>query len=356
MRVAFDAGPLLDPPTGVGRYARELGEALELSGVEVARYAVALGGRPPEGVARLRMPARLARWSWQRWEKPRVEKLTGPVDVFHATNFVLPPTDAPGVVTVHDLSFFRDDVFPGGERLRVLVPWSIDRAARVFVPTASIADELSERLGFPRERTVVTPEGVSPVFFGATPLSDVTLGRMGIARPYAVAVGTIEPRKNLGNLLRAWTAARSDLEDWTLVLAGPKGWGPELPPTEAVRAIGWVGDETLPGLLAGADLFCYPSLYEGFGLPPLEAMASGTPTLVGRYAAAAEVLGDAALIVDARDVDAIAQGMVELATDGALRSRLRVKGRARATEFTWRATARMTIRGYSEAIDDRGDT
>ena len=356
MRVAFDAGPLLDPPTGVGRYARELGEALELSGTEVARYAVALGGSAPAGVARLRMPARLARWSWQRYAMPRVEKLTGPVDVVHATNFVLPPTEAPGVVTVHDLSFFRDDVFPGGERLRELVPWSIGRAARVLVPTAAVADELSQRLRFSRERTVVTPEGVAPVFFGATPLSDVALAHMGIARPYAVAVGTIEPRKNLRNLLRAWSAASSDLEDWTLVLAGPRGWGPDLPPAEGVRPIGWVGDETLPGLLAGAEFFCYPSLYEGFGLPPLEAMAAGTPALVGRYAAAPEVLGDAALIVDPVDVDAIARGLVALATDESLRSGLRVKGRGRATDYTWTGTARRTIRGYAEAIDDGGTT
>jgi glycosyltransferase involved in cell wall biosynthesis len=354
MRVAFDAGPLLDPPTGVGRYARELSEALELSGIEIARYAVALRGTPPAGVSRLRMPARVARWSWRRWGRPSVEKLVGPVDVVHATNFVLPPTEAPGVVTVHDLSFLRDDVFPGGERLRELVPWSLEHAARVFVPTRFVADELAERLSFPRERAVVTPEGVAPVFFGASPLSDLTLGRMGIARPYAVAVGTLEPRKNLHNLLRAWTAARSELRDWTLVLAGPKGWGPGLPPVDGVLPIGWVGDETLPGLLAGAEVFCYPSFYEGFGLPPLEAMAAGTPALVGGYGAAAEVLGDAALIVDPVDVDALAQGLVALAADGALRDRLRVKGRGRATEYTWTGTARATIRGYAGAVDDRG--
>lgn len=356
MRVAFDAGPLLDPPTGVGRYARELSEALELSGAEVARYAVALTGTPPPGVARLRMPARLARWSWRRGGGPRIEKLTGPVDVVHATNFVLPPTEAPGVVTIHDLSFFRDDVFPGGERLRDLVPWSLQHAERALVPTSTVADELHDRLRFPRERIIVTPEGVAAAFFGATPLSDVALARMGIARPYVMAVGTIEPRKNLHNLVRAWTAVRSELRDWTLVLAGPKGWGPELPETEGVRPIGWVGDETLPGLLAGAEIFCHPSRYEGFGLPPLEAMAAGTPALVGRYSAAGEVVGDAALIVDPHDVEAIGTGLVELATDPALRNGLRVKGRARATEFTWMGTARATIRGYSEAIDDRGAT
>ena len=357
MRVAFDAGPLLDRPTGVGRYVRELGDSLEGTEVDLRRFAVALGGHAPDNVRRLRLPARLAQWSWRRSSRPRIEALTGPVDVVHATNFVLPPTDAPGVVTVHDLSFLRDDVFPGGERLRELVPWSVARAARVFVPTSAIAAEVSERYGVDGDHLVVTPEGVAPVFFGASPLSDVVLGRMGIERPYAVAVGTIEPRKNLARLLQAWQASRDALRDWTLVLAGPRGWGPDLPATEGVRPIGWVGDETLPGLLAGADLFCYPSLYEGYGLPPLEAMAAGTPALVGRYPAAPEVLGDAALIVDPTDVAAIAGGLVSLATDEALRARLRVKGRARATESTWVRTARLTVAGYAGAIEDhRGVT
>jgi glycosyltransferase involved in cell wall biosynthesis len=350
MRVAFDAGPLLDPPTGVGRYARELADALERSGTELARYAVAFGGNAPKGVRRLRVPARFAQWSWQRSDRPRIERLTGSVDLVHGTNFVLPPTQAPGVVTVHDLSFLRDDVFPGGDRLRELVPWSVARAKRVLVPTEAIANEVAERFGLDRERVVVTPEGVGSIFFGATPLSDTTLERMGIGHPYAVAVGTIEPRKNLRRLLQAWGAARAELSDWTLVLAGPQGWGPELPEVAGVRPIGWVGDETLPGLVAGAGFFCYPSLYEGFGLPPLEAMAAGTPVLAGRYEAAAEVLGEAALVVDPLDIDELADGLIGLAGNPALRNRLRVQGRAWATAFTWDRTARLTLEAYTAAV------
>ena len=120
--------------------------------------------------------------------------------------------------------------------------------------------------------------------------------------------------------------------------------------------IGWVGDETLPGLLAGAEFFCYPTRYEGFGLPPLEAMAAGTPALVGDYGAAREVLGGAAEIVEAADPEAVADGLRRMATQKALRDRLRVQGRARATAFTWADTARRTVEGYSEAIADRGTT
>jgi glycosyltransferase involved in cell wall biosynthesis len=345
MRVAYDAGPWLDVRTGVGRYATELAAALTAHGIELRPFAVALRGRAPDGVRRLRVPARTAQAFWRRFGRPSITRLTGPVDVVHGTNFVLPPSDrVPGVVTVHDLSFLRSDTFPGGPRLRELVPWSLRRAARVLVPTATVAAEVSERYGVAEADVSVTPEGVGQVFFGATPLADAALAAMGIRRPFAVAVGTLEPRKNLDRLLRAWTAA--GLDGWTLALAGPKGWGPGLPETPGVVPIGWVGDDTLPGLLAAAEVFCYPSLYEGFGLPPLEAMAAGTPALVGAYSAAAEVVGDAAMVVDPTSPDAIAAGLTALAGDAMLSSRLARAGRARAAEFSWLRTATTTLAAY----------
>jgi glycosyltransferase involved in cell wall biosynthesis len=352
VRVAFDAGPLLDPPTGVGRYADELARALEAQDVELLRYAVALGlrrGRSGhiDGVSRWRVPARVAQALWRRFDAPAITRLTGPVDVVHGTNFVLPALGGtPGVVTVHDLSFLRSDVFPGGERLRALVPWSVRRAARVIVPTRAVAEEVSQELKVPQELITVTYEGVSPVFFGAAPLGETVLGRMGIPGPFAVAVGTIEPRKNLSTLLEAWRRARRELGGWRLVLAGPRGWGEELPETEGVMPIGWVGAETLPGLLAAAEVFCYPSVYEGFGLPPLEAMAAGTPALVGRYSAADEVFGEAAILVDPHDADGFAEGLVRLATNGSLRASLQLAGRARASSYTWERTAKATLGAY----------
>lgn len=350
MRVAVDAAPLLDPPTGVARYTGEIVAGLDAIGVDVVRYAVALRGASVPELLRWRFPARWLREVWRRFDGPVIERLTGPVDVVHATNFVLPPLrTAAGVVTVHDLSFMRDDTWPGGTKLRDLVPWSVDRAARIIVPTHAIAEEVESVLAPGRERIDVTPEGVSPVFFGAVPLADSALARMGIRRPYLLAVGTIEPRKNLGRLLDAWSRLRSELEDWSLVLAGPRGWGPSLPETPGVVLTGWVGDETLPGLVAAADVFCYPSSYEGFGLPPLEAMAAGTPTVAGRYAAAAEVLGDAALTADPADADALAEALLRAATDETVRMRLRTQGRARAARFTWAGTAEATLESYRRA-------
>ncbi|MBA3350227.1 MAG: glycosyltransferase family 4 protein, partial [Actinobacteria bacterium] len=243
--------------------------------------------------------------------------------------------------------------FPGGHRLRQLVPWSLRRAASVIVPTHAMARELIDRYGVADRRVVVTYEGVSPLFFGARPLSDVVLGRMGIPGPFVVAVCTLEPRKNLARLLKAWGAASDSLDGWTLALAGPTGWGPELPRVANVVPLGWIGDETLPGLLAAAELFCYPSLYEGFGLPPLEAMAAGTPTLVGRYGCAEEVLGDAAELVEPTDVDALRDALVALIGDAGRRRRLARAGRGKALTYTWERTAAATMDAYRSVLEAR---
>ena len=351
MRVGYDAAPLLDAPTGVGRYAGGLAAELALRDVEIVRFAVSWGAPRTPGVRRWRVPARVARAAWRRWDRPSIERLTGPVDLVHATNFVLPSLGrAPGVVTVHDLSFFRDDTWPGGHRLRDLVPWSVARAAAVIVPTEAIGAEVVDRLGVAEEKVTVTPEGVAPVFFGASPLGEKALARLGIPGPFFVAVGTIEPRKNLTTLLEAWRAVEPELEGWRLVLAGPKGWGPDLPETRGVIPVGWVGDETLPGLLAAAEAFVYPSLYEGFGLPPLEAMAAGTPAIVGRYSAAEEVLGDAAWLVDPRDVDGFAEALRTLATDASARASYALAGKAQAVGYTWSRTAAATISAYRSIL------
>lgn len=352
MKVGFDAGPLLGVPTGVGRYARELLEALRAQGAEMVPYAVALKGAGTRDIRRWRLPARSIQRAWRSIGRPRIEALTGPVDVVHATNFVLPPLRAAaGVVTVHDLSFLRDDTFPGGPRLRELVPWSLGHAAGVITPTRAIADEVIATYGVADDQVWVTHEGVAPAFFGASPLASMALERLGIRGPFVLAVGTIEPRKNLATLLKAWPAVRAATAELQLVIAGPAGWGPELPETDGVHLLGWTGDETLPGLFAAARAFCYPSLYEGFGLPPLEAMAAGTPAVVGAYPAAAEVLGDAAVLVDPLDHEGLAAALVTAVTDESKRRGLVLAGRARASSFTWEATAGQTLRVYRAMLD-----
>ncbi len=321
-------------------------------GVDVTAFAVARGGHAPDDlpIARLRIPARVAQAGWRTLGRPSIKSLVRGADVIHGTNFVLPAlSGVPGVVTVHDLSFHRQDTFPGGERLRKLVPWSIERAGAVIVPTEAIGNEVRDH--YPNCPDVhVTHEGVAPLFFGATRLSETVLGRMGIPGPFILSVGTLEPRKNLGRLISAWDRIKGDLDGWRLVIAGPRGWGEELPETDGVMLLGRVGDETLPGLFAAADVFCYPSLYEGFGLPPLEAMATGTATIAGRYSAAHEVLGDDALLVDPLDVDALAEALMTVASDGARRRQLELSARSRAARYTWTATARATLAAYEAVV------
>lgn len=349
----MDLGPLLDPPTGVGRYTRELERSVVEAGAEVVPYAIALRGTSDRPLRRWRAPARIVHAAWLRSGKPSVDRLVGDVDVVHGTNFVLPPTRVPGVVTVHDLSFLRDDAFPGAAAWARLVPWSIERAERVVTITEQVATEIVDHYGTDRSKITVTHLGVAPAFFGAAPLSDASLHGLGIARPYVLAAGTLEPRKNLARLLDAWTQLGSEKEGWSLVLAGPKGWGPGLPQTPGVVLTGWVGDETLPGLLAAADVFAFPSLYEGFGLPPLEAMAAGTACIAGDYRAAAEVLGDAALVVDALDASALAEGLATLMGNETTRRSFALAGKARAAGFTWERTARATIAAYEAAAQAR---
>ena len=347
--VAIDVGPLGDTLTGVGRYTRELVRALPAH-ADLRPYVVSLRA-PDVGAARWRAPARAVQLAWRRLDAPSIERLVGEVDVAHGTNFVLPATRrAAGVVTVHDLSFVRADAPRAMRRLDPAVEWSVGRARAVVVPTAAVASELGRRYRVEERRMFVTPEGVGEGFFDARPADGATLSGLGIRRPFFLAVGSAEPRKNVARLLSAWDAAGLHREGWSLVVAGriaPRdkaAAGPGVVPT------GYIGEARLSQLLAASEAFCYPSLYEGFGLPPLEAMATGTPVLAGDYAAAPEVLGDAALIVTAGDVSALTDGLRALASDEALRRRLGEAGRERARAFTWERSAALTADAYRAAL------
>ena len=351
VRVAYDCHSLLTSPTGIARYTRRLADALEAKGVELRRFAVGWSGSAPDGVAHRRLPNPVVHRTWRALGMPSVRALTGDVDLVHGTEFVLPPLRGlPGVVTIHDVSYLREDAFPGAKRLRSMVPWTLRRAARVLVPSRTVAGELERAYGAATGRVVVTHEGVGEEFFGATPLDPARLDALGVSGPFALVVGELQPRKNLAALLEAWSSARERVPGWSLVVAGPAGWGPALPETEGVVPVGWVADELLPGLMAAAELFCFPSHYEGFGLPPLEAMAAGTAVLAGNYDSAAEMLGDAAHRVDQRDVGALANGIVTLAHDPDGRAELSRRGRERARTFTWERTAEATLRVYEEVL------
>jgi glycosyltransferase involved in cell wall biosynthesis len=370
-RVGVVAEQLLRPvPGGVGRYVRALathlpGEAATDRGaVEflVARHParrLAEAGLPPASTRRLSWPGRLLTRSWVTMRRPGLPAgLLDALDLVHATSAAVPPTGRrPLIATVHDLAFRHyPDAYPDAgrryhERSARIVA---DEAARVLVPSEATARDLAELYGVDRGRVTITPLGVEvppePDRAGAERL----LRDHGVRGPFLLAVGTLEPRKNLPRLLDAFGEAAAELPDHWLVVVGPVGWGPRLQPTwdsVRVKLAGPVGDATLHALYRAADGLAYPSLYEGFGLPVLEAMAHGVPVLTSDRSSLPEVAGDAALLVDPGDRTALAAGLVRLAGDAGLRRRLAEAGRRRAAGFTWRATAAATWATYREVAE-----
>ncbi len=325
------------------------------------RGRASLGATLPAGVLPVGppVPARLLQQLWRWAPLPTVTALLGRVDVFHATNFVLPPPGrAAGVVTVHDLSFLRTPrtVTRASEAYRHLVPLSVRRAAVVLTPSRAVADEVTETYRLPADRVAVTHLGVGEDWL-LTPRPDGAARRvLGMPERYLLFTGALEPRKNLPVLLDAYRLALLEAPDLpALVLLGPPGWGPaldtrDIPEGKLVFA-GYRDDRELRSIVAGAEMLAYPSAYEGFGLPPLEAFACGVPVVASDLPVVREVIGDdpqLATLVPAGDVDALAQAVVDRCTVADPPSA--AEGRRRhARTFSWDRTARATVVAYARA-------
>jgi glycosyltransferase involved in cell wall biosynthesis len=368
MDIAYDAAPLLNPRTGVGHYAAELYRHLPAADPELALSLFAVGRQraelPGVAVRRLKLPARVVVTGWELLPVPVGDRLTGPADAVHGTNFWLPPLRRPnGVVTIHDLTFLLHPEWctPAVRRYRWIVPRVLRRCAVVITPSATVAEQVAAELLFPWERIVVTPEGVrrpAPAGEGRAGEEPAAAARrLGIAGDYVLFAGAREPRKNLHRLVRAF-AGLADL-DLTLVVAGPPGWGAGDPSGQAAAlglgrrlvVTGYLSDADLAALVAGARAFAFPSLYEGFGLPPLEAMAAGVPVVAARAGALPEVLGDAPFWCDPRDEASIAEALRRAVTDEAARAAAVAGGQARAAGYRWEETARLTVGAYRRAAD-----
>jgi glycosyltransferase involved in cell wall biosynthesis len=364
IQVALDATPLFGARTGVGMFTMGVLDALAARpDVEVVAYAVTWRGRgevsqmlPSRRVrpARSPMAARPLRWAWTRWNLPPIEWWTGEVDVVHGTNFVVPPTSEAGeVVTVHDLTPVRFPELAHEDTLAYvpLIKRALERGALVHTPSTFIADEVVEYFGVDRERVHAVAEGIPA-------LPDVAADeQVAGGAPYILTIGTVEPRKDHPLLVRAFDAMAADAPDLHLVIAGGDGWGTAALADAMATAkhrdrivrLGYVDDEARAGLLNGATVFAFPSVYEGFGLPPLEAMRADVPVVATAAGALPEVLGDAALIVPVGDVDELADALRRAVVDDALRRRLVDAGRIRVAGYSWARCAEGLVGVYQAA-------
>ncbi len=376
IRIGLDYTAAVHQTAGIGRYTRELVQALAASPAAFEyRLFVADAGavvRPAlPGPNFSWQPSQLTeRWLARLWYRLRLplwlEYWTGPLDLFHAPDFFLPPVK-PGtrtLVTVHDLSFIRqpETVMPGMLRhLTTWVPRSVKRADHVIAVSEATRQDLIELYQTPPEKISVLYHGVTPDFRPVTDPDKLATvhQKYGLEQaPFVLSVGTLQPRKNYQRLIQAFAQLDPTL---ALVIVGSQGWNyadifnevASRNLTGRVHFLGFVADADLPALYSAASLFVYPSLYEGFGLPALEAMACGTPVVASNQSALPEVVGEAGLLVDPQDVVAMAAAMSRLLNEPALHQRLAQAGRVRAASFTWDDMATKLLNLYQQMVEDK---
>jgi len=386
-RIGIDYTAAARQRAGIGRYTRELITALlALEGSHQYVIFAATGGldarswkleterlrasnlQPPTSNLQFRALPLSDEWLARLWHRLRlpipVETITGSLDVFYSPDFVLPPTrrTVRTILTVHDLSFLHcPEAFVPALRhyLERIVPRSISRADLVLADSAHARSDIISRLGVSPDKVQVLYSGVHPRF--QPELEQVERERLqtryGVGdRPYVLSVGTLQPRKNYVRLIQAFAQLANlqacRLADLQLVIAGGRGWLYQDIFAEAerhgdrVRIPGFVDEADLPALYRNAALFAFPSLYEGFGLPVLEAMACGVPVVCSNRSSLPEVAGDAALLVDPLDTDGLAEAMARALEDVGLRRQMVTRGLAQASRFTWEQAARQLVAAF----------
>ncbi|MEM7271688.1 MAG: glycosyltransferase family 1 protein [Actinomycetota bacterium] len=371
-RIAIDATPLLGPVTGVGTMVRELATRLPAAlaastgpPVDLGGYVVSVRGRRdltdalPAGLEPILtpIPARLAHRAWRSLDRPRV---CADRDLVHGTNYVVPPGPGARLVTVHDLTAWRypELVDRHSRHYPALVARAIDCGAHVHVVSDHVRQEVVSDLRVPADRVHLVRNGFTP-----GPVGDADAGRTQIGRPYVLALGTIEPRKDHVTLVRAIARLVDRFDDLVLALVGPPGWGSEqldreieaLGLSTRVRRLGWVDAGRKADLLAGAELLAFPSRYEGFGLPVLEAMGAGVPVVSTVAGAIPEVAGDAAELVPPGDPDVLAEAVATVLEDEQTRARLVAAGRQRVRQFPWDRSAAALARLYRQLTGERAE-
>ena len=394
MRIGIDYTAAARQRAGIGRYTRELIAALlalaEQDGTLPHQYVLfaAIGGLPrthwQREMDRLRAichsPLAIRTlplsddWLARLWHRLRlpvpVETVTGPLDLFYSPDFVLPPTrrSTRALLTVHDLSFLQypEHFVPKlVQYLTQVVTRSVARADLVLADSEATRADLIAHLGTDPHKVEVLYSGVDSRFCPQPEQGEAERIRArysiggpstgsGRCQPYVLSVGTLQPRKNYVRLIRAFTRLSSDAQ---LVIAGGKGWLYEDILAEAekhpnrVRVLGFVEDRDLPALYRGASLFAFPSLYEGFGLPVLEAMACGVPVVCSDVSSLPEVAGDAPLLVDPLATDDLAEAMARALEEADLRQGMIARGLAQAARFSWERAARQLVATFDALLE-----
>jgi glycosyltransferase involved in cell wall biosynthesis len=366
LTVAFDATPLVGVRTGIGMAVAETFSALQQVGdaPHLVPYALSLRARRhrdmlPETTRFVPYPARFLLRRWAGHDAPTIDRWVRPARVLHATNYLAPPSAMPTLVSVYDCSFVRypELCTPEVRAFAPIVRRAIARGATIHTTSQFVAAEIEELFGpglSAGDQIVVVPLGVPPLGdASAMPPAAAALA----GAPYVLAIGTLEPRKNLPHLVSAFGAIASSRPELHLVLAGPDGPArPEveralerLPEPIRSRTLltGPVTDAGRRALLEHATALAYPSIYEGFGFPVLEAMTVGVPVVAARAGAIPEVADDAAILVDATDESALAGALESLLDDGARRSELVSRGHARVARYSWDSTARGLAACYT---------
>jgi len=354
LRIGIDARAAAEERGGRGTFVREL--LLGLAGLEAQHRYVLYARTPWEGLSPdVRFSWRLLADPDPGWHVRVALSSRRDCDVFYSTNSYLTAwfTRVPTAVCVYDLITYRSDMLPQRRATvieRATLPLATRRAQAFIAISQATAHDLGARFPRTRARTYVIPLAASASFAPAGPEIEPTLASLGVRAPFVLSVGTLEPRKNLPRLIEAFAGLPEDLRARTqLVLVGAVGWETEetLEAVERnrtlVRALGPVDEPDLRLLLRSADLFAYPSLFEGFGLPVLEAMRSGTAVLTSRASSLPEVAGEHAIYVDPRDVEDIRRGLERGLRDPELRRRLVRGGLQHARGFTWERVARDTL-------------